>query len=151
MTEFPSEEDLYFGDPNFVDFDRSSDPEVFASPLDAQSEWISQTPSINPPRPRTHAAGYDPSEMTLTIVFRDGTWWNYYNVPPEVWDAFKAAPSPGRFLRDHVIDGSLTLDTWNDMGPVSFGQLTPQLKTFVKKQGLGGTWQRYKSVYNKRR
>ncbi len=56
------------------------------------------TPSINPPRPRTLAAGYDRDTETLRIRFRDGTPWEYYNVPPRVWRNFKRVKSPGRFV-----------------------------------------------------
>lgn len=140
MTTMPSEDDLSFDDPNFT---------VFASPFDDQSEWISSTPSINPPRPRTRAAGYDPTEQVLTVVFRDGTWWSYYGVSPDVWNAFKATNSPGIFLRTYDIDGK-TLDTWDNMGAVNFSGLTPQLRTYIKKQAVGGSWQQYKKVYKGR-
>jgi hypothetical protein len=56
------------------------------------------TPSINPPRPRTLAAGYDRDTSTLRVRFRDGTPWEYYNVPPRVWKNFRAVKSPGRFI-----------------------------------------------------
>lgn len=54
------------------------------------------TPSINPPRPRTLAAGYDPKTETLRIRFRDGTGYEYYDVPPRVWRNFRRVKSPGR-------------------------------------------------------
>lgn len=56
------------------------------------------TPSINPPRPRTLAAGYDRNTQTLRVRFRDGTPWEYYDVPPRVWQNFKRVKSPGRFI-----------------------------------------------------
>lgn len=56
------------------------------------------TPSINPPRPRTLAAGYDSKARVLRIRFRDGTPWEYYDVPPNVWQNFKKVKSPGRFV-----------------------------------------------------
>lgn len=54
------------------------------------------TPSINPPRPRTRAAGYDAETRTLRVRFRDGTVYGYYDVPPNVWRNFKRVKSPGR-------------------------------------------------------
>jgi hypothetical protein len=54
------------------------------------------TPSINPPRPRTLAAGYDRDSQTLRIRFRNGQVYGYYNVPPNVWRNFKRWHSPGR-------------------------------------------------------
>jgi hypothetical protein len=56
------------------------------------------TPSVNPPRPRTLAAGYDRRTETLRVRFRDGTPWEYYNVPPTVWRNFRRVKSPGRFI-----------------------------------------------------
>lgn len=68
------------------------------------------TSSSNPQRPRTLRAGYDYNTRVLTVVFRDGTWWDYRNVPSELWEAFKAADSKGKFLK------ASGLDSWNDMG-----------------------------------
>jgi len=56
------------------------------------------TPTINPGRPRTLAAGYDARSMTLRIRFRDGDYYTYYNVPPSIWFKFTRASSPGRFI-----------------------------------------------------
>lgn len=56
------------------------------------------TPSINPPRPRTLAAGYDADTQTLRVRFRDGAGYEYYNVPPRVWRNFKRVKSPGRAI-----------------------------------------------------
>jgi hypothetical protein len=56
------------------------------------------TPSINPPRPRTLAAGYDPATQTLRVRFRDGTPWEYHDVPQRVWENFKKVKSPGRAI-----------------------------------------------------
>lgn len=56
------------------------------------------TPTINPGRPRTLAAGYDENAMTMRIKFRDGEIYEYYDVPPSVWWKFERAQSPGRFI-----------------------------------------------------
>lgn len=56
------------------------------------------TPSINPPRPRTLAAGYDPQTKTLRVRFRDGTPWAYYDVEPREWRNFTRVKSPGRYI-----------------------------------------------------
>lgn len=54
------------------------------------------TPSINPPRPRTIAAGYSKDTQTLRIKFREGAVYEYYDVPENVWRNFKRVKSPGR-------------------------------------------------------
>lgn len=61
------------------------------------------TSSLNASRPRTVAAGYDASRLMLTVVFRDGTVWNYPNVTPGQWQNFHASISKGRpWLNDQV-------------------------------------------------
>lgn len=54
------------------------------------------TSSTNYSRPRTVAAGYDPERQTMTVVFRDGTFYNYYEVTQSEWDAFHASYSKGK-------------------------------------------------------
>lgn len=54
--------------------------------------------TTNPTKPRTLSAGYDRASQTLSVVFRDGTSWNYYGVTYQMWTAFKASPSPGRYI-----------------------------------------------------
>lgn len=56
------------------------------------------TPSIDPPRPRTLAAGYDRESRTLRVRFRDGTPWEYYGVEPNEWRNFRRVKSPGRYI-----------------------------------------------------
>lgn len=56
------------------------------------------TATKNPNRPRTLRAGYDSSRQVLTVVFRDGTWWNYYGVDRGDWESFRDAPSKGEWL-----------------------------------------------------
>lgn len=56
------------------------------------------TPSINPPRPRTLAAGYSDSTLTLRVRFRNGQVYAYNKVPPNVWRQFKMQKSPGRYI-----------------------------------------------------
>ena len=75
------------------------------------------TTSSNPTKPRTLKAGYDNSTGTLTVVFRDGTWWEYRGVPVSLWQEFRAADSKGKFMR------ASGLDTWGDMGPADVGAM----------------------------
>lgn len=60
------------------------------------------TSTTNPGRPRTVAAGYDASRQTLTVVFRDGTYYNYYEVSQLEWSNFKRAHSKGRFILTYL-------------------------------------------------
>ena len=68
------------------------------------------TTSTNPKRPRTLKAGYDFETKTLTVVFWDGTWWNYYDVEPDMWEGFVLAESKGKYL------DSSGLNKWPKMG-----------------------------------
>lgn len=60
------------------------------------------TSTINPERPRTVAAGYDKVDNKITVVFRDGTFYNYYEVSPSEWQAFKARVSKGRYIYSYL-------------------------------------------------
>ncbi len=71
-----------------------------------QAEWNPETPypqviptnTSHPPRPRTIAAGYDPTSEILRITFRNGTSYDYHNVPRTTWQQFKKVKSPGKFI-----------------------------------------------------
>jgi hypothetical protein len=54
------------------------------------------TSTTNVKKPRTVAAGYDEIRKVLTVVFRDGTIWNYDNVTPGQWQNFQASISKGK-------------------------------------------------------
>jgi hypothetical protein len=81
---------------------RTMSPEEAASILRARAGDDSAlfpytpTPSINPPRPRTQAAGYSQDTQTLRVKFRDGAIYEYYDVPPNIWRNFQRVKSPGR-------------------------------------------------------
>jgi hypothetical protein len=60
------------------------------------------TSTTNPQRPRTVAAGYDRNEKKITVVFRDGTFYNYYEVDASEWQAFKARVSKGRYIYQYL-------------------------------------------------
>lgn len=64
---------------------------------------ISPTSTTNPDRPRTVAAGYDPAQQKLTVIFRDGTYYNYFEVTAAEWKAFRAIRSKGKYIRE-VLD-----------------------------------------------
>ena len=64
----------------------------------AQGNWDIPTSTSNFKRPRTVAAGYDKVQKLLTVVFRDGTFWNYYDVSNDEWIKFHNAYSKGELL-----------------------------------------------------
>jgi hypothetical protein len=60
------------------------------------------TSSTDPSRPRTVAAGYDRVREVLTVVFRDGTFYNYYEVRPTEWQDFKRRVSKGQYIYKYL-------------------------------------------------
>ena len=60
------------------------------------------TSTTNPDRPRTVAAGYDKADEKITVVFRDGTFYNYYEVSPQEWQRFKSVVSKGRYIYTYL-------------------------------------------------
>lgn len=56
------------------------------------------TSSSDTKRPRTVAAGYDSDRQVLTVVFRDGSWYNYYEVSKTEWQGFKTIVSKGKYI-----------------------------------------------------
>ena len=63
---------------------------------------IIPTSTTNYERPRTVAAGYDKERQVLTVVFRDGLFYNYYSVSTTEWNGFKSAPSKGRYILNRL-------------------------------------------------
>lgn len=68
-------------------------------------------PTSNFKRPRALSIGYERDSKTLTVVFRDNTWWEYRGVSEDMWNGLKNSDSTGKYLK------SSGLDIWNDMGP----------------------------------
>ena len=73
---------------------------------------VRSAPTTNSEKPRAKKIGYCKETQTLAVVFRDGTWWRYNNVPVAFWNDLKASNSTGKYLR-----GS-GLDSHDDMGPL---------------------------------
>ena len=70
--------------------------------LNLTKSSVIPTSSSNPERPRTVAAGYDKVREVLTVVFRDGTFYNYYEVRPTEWQDFKRRVSKGRYIYENL-------------------------------------------------
>jgi hypothetical protein len=81
--------------PNYADEDRDG----YDAPAPIS---VLPTSTTNYQRPRTVAAGYDKDRQTLTVVFRDGLFYNYYEVSPSEWTRFKSVTSKGRFIIQYL-------------------------------------------------
>ena len=55
-------------------------------------------PTLHPERPRALTIAYNKKTFVLVIVFRDGTWWQYNDIPIGVWEGLKNAGSTGGYL-----------------------------------------------------
>ena len=82
---------------DLVEIDEETGEEKVVRSPNAPAELTDiPTSTTNVSRPRTVAAGYDKEREVLTVVFRDGTVWNYDNVTPGEWQNFSASISKGR-------------------------------------------------------
>lgn len=85
--------------------------------VDASGPVMRATSTSNPKRPRTKKAGYDYATKTMTVVFDDGVWWDYYDVGEDVWYEFVMAPSKGAFLWNNGFDSRGPAGQMYEMGP----------------------------------
>lgn len=101
-----------------LDEQAADDPEDTTTPDEYRggSKWAplteNPTSTSNVEEPRTLAAGYDAKNFILTVQFRDGTLYNYYDVPPAIWREFRIAESKGKYMQ-------ADLDSWPEKGKVS--------------------------------
>jgi hypothetical protein len=95
-----------------IDFQGNRRGGVYASGEPVNTEYVDftsdedlvqdPTTSTNVNRPRTVAAAYSPEEEKLSVVFRDNTYYNYYEVTPNEWEKFKKEYSKGQYILEHL-------------------------------------------------
>ncbi len=103
----------------------------------AQGEYDIPTSTSNFKRPRTLAAGYDASTETVTVVFRDGTFYNYYGISSGTWKTFRESYSKGPLLnggdtpnkKKGTLDG-LLLRECSARGEADLSQMGEEAKNF---------------------
>lgn len=101
----------------------------------AQGEYDIPTSTTNFKRPRTLAAGYDPNNQVVTVVFRDGTFYNYYGIQSGTWNIFKNEYSKGPLLNGGKTGGKgkqdgLLLRECTDRGEADLSQLGEEARDF---------------------
>lgn len=101
------------------------------------------TSSSNVSRPRTLAAGYylyvgerakpyDDRRGKVTVMFRDGTLYNYYDVPPGVWQQFRNSISKGPMLnRRNKNQGSDGILLSFAHGPADLSDVPEELQRYI--------------------
>lgn len=99
---------------------------------DEDSAVLSDIPtsSTNYSRPRTVAAGYDPEREIMTVVFRDGTFYNYYDVKYNEWVAFSGSYSKGRpwLNRKNKSQTADGLFVSKPRGPANVADIDPRIR-----------------------
>lgn len=105
------------------------------------------TSTSNPERPRTVAAGYDRNRSVLTVVFRDGTYYNYYEVNTSEWQDFKRRVSKGKYIYQYL--------DYKPRGPASVSALPSYARSalykFTRAMQLKSTSKQYDRNAKKQR
>jgi len=91
---------------------------------------VKNAPTTNQERPRAWTIAYHPEDRKLVVVFRDNTWWQYNNVPVQMWEGLKASGSTGKYLR------TSGLDQWPDMGPADMSEFSSGAKEKISQTAL---------------
>lgn len=103
-------------------FEKANDWEVADYKTNAADYQNMTAPTINPQRPRAKKIAYSKTAEKLVIKFRDGTWWEYNEIPPEMWNDLKSSDSTGRYLKHSG------LDTHDNMGPFNPSEMPPETR-----------------------
>ena len=121
-------------DSNVNDIYQSAQSTEFYKPVQAAGKEAPArltdipTSSTNAARPRTVAAGYDAQRKVVTVMFRDGTLFNYYNVEPGTWQNFQSSVSKGRPWLNLYGDGTPgALVATGDYGPADLSNVDPNV------------------------
>jgi len=110
------------------------------------------TSTTNPKRPRTVAAGYDEEEEKLTVVFRDGTFYNYYEVDANEWKAFKANRSKGAIIAqmlDFKPRGPADMSSLSKKAQQAFYRFSRGAQVHQKGKAAGQAGTKYKTYGQK--
>ena len=57
---------------------------------------------INVKSSNLKSVGYDSNEKTLEIEFLNGAVYQYFNVPPEIYNTLMRASSHGRYFNKYI-------------------------------------------------
>lgn len=98
----------------------AEDPAYAPASFDSDDFTEVPTQTSEPDRPRTVAASYDPERSVLTLVFRDSTIYNYYDVTIDEWYEFKGKSSKWQYISDHL--------NFKPRGPADTSDLPPKLR-----------------------
>lgn len=80
-------------------------------------------------------AVYDSNSLRLTLYFKSGEERVYLYVFPAVYEAFKQAPSKGRFFATQIKGKTQSLSTKKPLMPSDFKALKPFKNILKQKKG----------------
>jgi hypothetical protein len=121
-------EDAYGYNPKDADYYANVDNGMwYASPEAPAKLTDLPTSSLNSAKPRTVAAGYDVSRGVMTVVFRDGTVYNYYQVTEGEWLNFHDSVSKGRPWLNKYGPGTPGLFIGKPQGPADMSGVDPAI------------------------
>lgn len=161
LAGLPSSMDTSFSR-QFVEFDpltgAESVPGYFGPQGDEDDSpaplTVVPTSTTDYERPRTVAAGYDEEEEKLTVVFRDGTFYNYYEVTPNEWEAFKANRSKGAIIYrmlDFKPRGPADDSSISQEARAAYYRYSRAAQVHLKGKGKGQNKTTYKTIGQKQR
>lgn len=133
----------YYYDPKSFEYYESDSYGGTGEIRDVGSAVLTDIPtsSTNAKRPRTVAAGYDEETQTVTVIFRDGTAWNYYGVPEAAWLKFSQSITKGQFLNNAATNrgrGPGDLLTYDGHGPADISALSPKAQQELYRMARAG-------------
>jgi hypothetical protein len=108
--------------------------EIEGNPEDPAALTDIPTSSTNVRRPRTVAAGYDDTRQVLTVMFRDGTLFNFYNVTPGEWKTFQSSYSKGpllNFYNKGQYSPGFLLTAPHSYGPADVSNVSPEVLSTI--------------------
>ncbi len=116
------ENEAYYLDPTYAVY--PVEGEDAYAPVSFKSGMVeAPTATSKPERPRTVAAAYDPARSTLTLVFRDSTIYNYYDVSIDEWSEFRSLPTKWEYIRDNL--------DYKPRGPADISSIPSNIRMFA--------------------
>jgi hypothetical protein len=79
-------------------------------------------------------AGYDDTRQVLTVMFRDGTLFNFYNVTPGEWKTFQSSYSKGpllNFYNKGQYSPGFLLTAPHSYGPADVSNVSPEVLSTI--------------------
>lgn len=83
--------------------------------------------------PRARVIAYNSQDNTLIVVFWDNTWWQYNNVPVDMWMALSSSSSTGGYLH------TSGLNVWGDMGEAVIDNIPTSVRAQIAQIAMSAT------------